>query len=112
MANVVAIGTLDTKGAEYGFLRDRLLEDGVDVILVDAGVLGEPAIARGRGPQGRDRPVSRRSDRRAGRRRLRARADDRGRRVLRASSMERLPTEIAMTETARRFKSLKPSPTA
>ena len=44
MANVVAIGTLDTK-AEYGFLRDRLLEDGVDVILVDAGVLGEPAIA-------------------------------------------------------------------
>jgi len=44
MANVVAIGTLDTKGAEYGFLRDRLLEHGVDVILVDAGVLGEPAI--------------------------------------------------------------------
>ena len=29
-----------------------------------------------------------------------------------ASSMERLPTEIAMTQTARRFKSLKPSPTA
>jgi predicted TIM-barrel enzyme len=29
-----------------------------------------------------------------------------------ASSMERLPTEIAMTETARRFKSLKPSPAA
>jgi predicted TIM-barrel enzyme len=29
-----------------------------------------------------------------------------------ASSMERLPTEIAMTETARRFKQLKPSPTA
>ena len=44
MANVVAIGTLDTKGAEYGFIRDRLLEHGLDVILVDAGVLGEPAI--------------------------------------------------------------------
>jgi predicted TIM-barrel enzyme len=29
-----------------------------------------------------------------------------------ASSMERLPTEIAMTETARRFKQLKPSSTA
>ena len=42
MATVVAIGTLDTKGAEYGFLRERLLEHGVDVILVDAGVLGEP----------------------------------------------------------------------
>lgn len=42
MATVVAIGTLDTKGAEYGFLRERLLEHGVDVILVNAGVLGEP----------------------------------------------------------------------
>ena len=42
MATVVAIGTLDTKGAEYAFLRDRMREHGVDVILVDAGVLGEP----------------------------------------------------------------------
>ncbi|HET9723730.1 MAG TPA: Tm-1-like ATP-binding domain-containing protein [Actinomycetota bacterium] len=42
MTTVVAIGTLDTKGAEYGFLRERLLGHGVDVILVDAGVLGEP----------------------------------------------------------------------
>jgi uncharacterized protein (UPF0261 family) len=42
MATVVAIGTLDTKGAEYAFLRDRLLEQGVDVVLVDAGVLGGP----------------------------------------------------------------------
>jgi uncharacterized protein (UPF0261 family) len=45
MASVVAIGTLDTKGAEYGFLRERLAEHGVDVILVDAGVLGEPTTA-------------------------------------------------------------------
>src|SRR5262245_2308806 len=45
MATVVAIGTLDTKGAEYAFLRDRLREGGVDVILVDAGVLGEPTTA-------------------------------------------------------------------
>jgi len=40
---VVLLGTLDTKGAEYAFLRDRLLEHGVDVLLVDAGVT-EPAI--------------------------------------------------------------------
>jgi uncharacterized protein (UPF0261 family) len=44
MATVVAIGTLDTKGAEYGFLRERLREHGVDVILVDAGILGEPTM--------------------------------------------------------------------
>jgi uncharacterized protein (UPF0261 family) len=35
---VVLIGTLDTKGAEYAFLRDRLLEHGVDVLVVDAGI--------------------------------------------------------------------------
>jgi uncharacterized protein (UPF0261 family) len=43
MATVVAIGTLDTKGTEYAYLRERLREHGVDVLLVDAGVLGEPA---------------------------------------------------------------------
>jgi uncharacterized protein (UPF0261 family) len=38
MATVVLLGTLDTKGKEYGYLRDRLREHGVDVLLVDAGV--------------------------------------------------------------------------
>jgi uncharacterized protein (UPF0261 family) len=41
---VVLVGTLDTKGIEYGFLRDRLREAGVDVVLVDAGVMGEPQV--------------------------------------------------------------------
>jgi uncharacterized protein (UPF0261 family) len=41
MASVVLLGTLDTKGAEYEFLRDRVRELGCDVILVDAGVLSE-----------------------------------------------------------------------
>jgi uncharacterized protein (UPF0261 family) len=40
---VVLLGTLDTKGAEYAFLRERLLEHGVDVLLVDAGV-NEPSV--------------------------------------------------------------------
>jgi uncharacterized protein (UPF0261 family) len=38
MATVVLLGTLDTKGKEYDYLRDRLREQGVDVVLVDAGV--------------------------------------------------------------------------
>ena len=38
MATVVLLGTLDTKGVEYAFLRERLLEHGVDVLVVDAGV--------------------------------------------------------------------------
>ena len=50
MSTVVLLGTLDTKGGEYAFLRDRLLEHGVDVLVVDAGVhepVGlEPDIGR------------------------------------------------------------------
>jgi uncharacterized protein (UPF0261 family) len=38
MATVVLLGTLDTKGLEYDYLRARLREQGVDVVLVDAGV--------------------------------------------------------------------------
>src|SRR5437763_7637605 len=41
---VVIIGTLDTKGTEVGYVRDRLLEAGLDVIVLDAGVLGLPAV--------------------------------------------------------------------
>jgi uncharacterized protein (UPF0261 family) len=43
VATVVLLGTLDTKGKEYDYLRDRLREQGVDVVLVDAGVF-EPQI--------------------------------------------------------------------
>ena len=39
---VLLVGTLDTKGREYAYLRDRLHERGVSVLLVDAGILGEP----------------------------------------------------------------------
>jgi uncharacterized protein (UPF0261 family) len=45
MATVVLLGTLDTKGLEYGFLRDRIREAGCDVLLIDAGILGEPSVA-------------------------------------------------------------------
>ncbi len=39
---VVLVGTLDTKGKEYSYFRDRIRERGVEVLLVDAGILGEP----------------------------------------------------------------------
>jgi uncharacterized protein (UPF0261 family) len=45
MASVVLLGTLDTKGPEYAFLRDRVREAGCDVILVDAGVMSEGSSA-------------------------------------------------------------------
>ncbi len=45
MTTVVLLGTLDTKGKEYDYLRDRLREQGVDVLLVDAGVFEPLATA-------------------------------------------------------------------
>lgn len=42
MATVVLIGSLDTKGREYNFVKSRLLEIGVDVLVVDFGILGNP----------------------------------------------------------------------
>lgn len=39
---VCLAGTLDTKGVEYAFVRDRLLDAGVDVLVIDCGVLGSP----------------------------------------------------------------------
>src|SRR5205807_6061021 len=39
---VVLVGTLDTKGAEYEYLRDRLKLSGVKPLLVDVGTLEPP----------------------------------------------------------------------
>lgn len=44
MPTVVLIGTLDSKGAEYGFVRERLHAAGVDTIVVDCGTAGPPVI--------------------------------------------------------------------
>jgi len=43
MPAVLLIGTLDTKGREYAFVRDRLYLSDVDTLVLDAGVLGDPA---------------------------------------------------------------------
>ncbi|MBS1694219.1 MAG: Tm-1-like ATP-binding domain-containing protein [Actinobacteria bacterium] len=39
---VCLAGTLDTKGAEYAYVRDCLASAGVDTLVVDCGVLGTP----------------------------------------------------------------------
>ena len=41
-STVCLAGTLDTKGEEYAFVRDRIIAAGLDVFVVDCGVLGEP----------------------------------------------------------------------
>lgn len=42
---VLLIGTLDTKGAEIEFLRDRLNQEGVSTLTVDVGILQSPQFS-------------------------------------------------------------------
>jgi uncharacterized protein (UPF0261 family) len=42
--SVYLLATLDTKGREAGFVRDRLRQLGVAVVLVDVGSAGEPSL--------------------------------------------------------------------
>jgi uncharacterized protein (UPF0261 family) len=39
---VVIVGTLDTKGPEVAYMRDRLIELGCTTTVIDVGILGEP----------------------------------------------------------------------
>ena len=42
MPAVALIGTLDTKGDEIAYVRERLAALRVDVVVIDSGILGEP----------------------------------------------------------------------
>jgi uncharacterized protein (UPF0261 family) len=41
---ILLIGTLDTKGAEYAYVRDLIIGRGHQVLTLNAGVVGEPAF--------------------------------------------------------------------
>jgi uncharacterized protein (UPF0261 family) len=43
--SVLVVGTLDTKGNEFAYVRDRLKAAGVPVLVMDVGALGAPAFA-------------------------------------------------------------------
>ena len=42
---VCLVGTLDTKGEEYAFVKERIYEAGADVLMIDTGVLAAPLFA-------------------------------------------------------------------
>ena len=42
---IAVIGTFDTKGEEFAFLRDRIESAGLHTIMIDVGVLGPPPFA-------------------------------------------------------------------
>ncbi len=44
MTTIVLLGTLDTKGTEYQFVRDRVHQLGAETVLVDVGTGGPPAM--------------------------------------------------------------------
>ena len=41
---VVIIGTLDTKGKEFAFIKDLIEKEGLKTLVIDFGVMGEPAF--------------------------------------------------------------------
>jgi uncharacterized protein (UPF0261 family) len=41
---VAIIGSLDTKGSEFGFLKDQIERLGCKTLVINVGVLGEPAF--------------------------------------------------------------------
>src|SRR5438876_4151777 len=41
---VILVGTLDTKGTEFQFVRDLLRADGLETFVIDAGSLKPPAF--------------------------------------------------------------------
>jgi uncharacterized protein (UPF0261 family) len=44
MSNIAVLGALDTKGAELAFLRDQIAMRGHRPLVVDVGVMGQPAF--------------------------------------------------------------------
>lgn len=42
---VVLVGALDTKGGEFAFVRDIIAQRGLQTLVVDFGVMGEPAFS-------------------------------------------------------------------
>lgn len=41
---IALLGTLDTKGLEIGYLRERIKDKGHETLVIDAGVLGTPHV--------------------------------------------------------------------
>ena len=42
---IALIGTFDTKGEEFSFLRERIESAGLRTLMIDVGVLGSPPFA-------------------------------------------------------------------
>jgi uncharacterized protein (UPF0261 family) len=41
---ILVLGTMDTKGLEFGYVKEKITENGHGVIVLDAGILGAPQL--------------------------------------------------------------------
>ena len=41
---IVIVGALDTKGTEFQFVRDLVQANGLETLVVDFGVMGDPSF--------------------------------------------------------------------
>ncbi len=41
---ILLLGTMDTKGLEFGYVKDKIIEKGHNTIVLDAGILGIPLL--------------------------------------------------------------------
>ncbi len=41
---ILLLGTMDTKGSEFGYVKEKITENGHRVIVIDAGILGAPQL--------------------------------------------------------------------
>ena len=44
LKTILLLGTMDTKGLEFGYVKDKITEKGHNTIVLDAGVLGTPLL--------------------------------------------------------------------
>lgn len=44
MKTIAIVGTLDTKGAEFGYLKERIIKEGAKTLVINAGILGDPSF--------------------------------------------------------------------
>ena len=42
MSAICLVGALDTKGAEYGYLKELIEKEGFETIVINTGIMGEP----------------------------------------------------------------------
>ena len=44
MKTILLLGTMDTKGIEFGYAKEKITEKGHRAVVIDVGILGSPLL--------------------------------------------------------------------